>query len=83
MSRRARSGDTRGGDTRSDDGQVALLVLVYTLISLSFVAVAVDATAVHLARTQLLDAADAAASMPPARWTRARYMPLASPTTCR
>lgn len=56
MSRRARSGDTRG-----DDGQVALLVLVYTLISLSFVAVAVDATAVHLARTQLLDAADAAA----------------------
>ena len=46
---------------RSDDGQVTLLVLVYTLISLSFVAVAVDATAVHLARTQLLDAADSAA----------------------
>lgn len=44
-----------------EDGQVTLLVLVYTLISLSFVAVAVDATAVHLARTQLLDAADAAA----------------------
>lgn len=46
---------------RADDGQVALLVLVYTLISLSLVAVTVDATAVHLARTQLLDAADAAA----------------------
>ena len=46
---------------RDDDGQIALLVLVYTLIALSLVAVAVDATAVHLARTQLLDAADAAA----------------------
>jgi hypothetical protein len=44
-----------------DEGQIALLVLVYTLICLSFVAVAVNATAVHLARTQLLDAADAAA----------------------
>ncbi len=44
-----------------EDGSVSLLVLGYTLICLSFVAVAVDATAVHLARTQLLDAADAAA----------------------
>ena len=51
----------RGLQRRDDEGQIALLVLVYTLIVLSLVAVAVDATAVHLARTQLLDAADAAA----------------------
>jgi hypothetical protein len=40
---------------------VLLLVLVYTLVAFSLVTVAVDATAVHLARTQLLDAADGAA----------------------
>lgn len=44
-----------------DEGQISLLVLVYTLIAFCLVAVVVDATAVHLARTQLLDAADAAA----------------------
>ncbi|MBC7638970.1 MAG: hypothetical protein H7231_04205, partial [Rhodoferax sp.] len=48
----------RGGP---EDGQISLLILVYALIALSLVAVVVDATAVHLARTQLLDAADAAA----------------------
>jgi hypothetical protein len=47
-----------GGD---DDGQVMLLTLVYTLIAFSLIIVVVDATAVHLARTQLLDAADGAA----------------------
>jgi hypothetical protein len=44
-----------------DDGQVLLLTLVYTLIAFSLITVVVDATAVHLARTQLLDAADGAA----------------------
>jgi Putative Flp pilus-assembly TadE/G-like len=52
-SNRPRSGD--------EDGQILLLALGYTLIAFALVAVAVDATAVHLARTQLLDAADAAA----------------------
>lgn len=45
----------------NDDGQVLLLTLVYTLIAFSLIIVVVDATAVHLARTQLLDAADGAA----------------------
>jgi hypothetical protein len=45
----------------TDDGQVLLLTLVYTLIAFSLITVVVDATAVHLARTQLLDAADGAA----------------------
>jgi len=44
-----------------DDGQVLLLTLVYTLIAFSLITVVVDATAVHVARTQLLDAADGAA----------------------
>ena len=54
---------TRSPDDRSggDEGQIALMVLLYTLICLSLVAVAVNASAVHLARTQLLDTADAAA----------------------
>jgi len=44
-----------------DDGQISLLTLGYTIVALALVSVVTDATAVHLARTQLLDAADAAA----------------------
>lgn len=47
--------------SQREAGQISLLVLCYTLIAFAVVAVVVDATAVHLARTQLLDAADAAA----------------------
>ena len=47
--------------SEGDDGQVLLLTLVYTLIAFSLIIVVVDATAVHLARTQLLDAADGTA----------------------
>jgi uncharacterized membrane protein len=50
-----------GGRSADEDGQIMLLALGYTLVAFALVAVAVDATAVHLARTQLLDAADAAA----------------------
>src|SRR3954467_14729004 len=50
-----------GGRSADEDGQIMLLALGHTLVGLALVAVAVAATAVPLARTQLLDAADAAA----------------------
>jgi hypothetical protein len=49
------------GRLKDDDGQVLLLTLLFVVVAFSLVVVVVDATAVHLARTQLLDAADAAA----------------------
>jgi Putative Flp pilus-assembly TadE/G-like len=51
---------TRAG-LGSDDGQILVLILGYVLIAVSLVVMAVDVTAVYLARTQLLDASDATA----------------------
>ena len=49
-------------DGRADDGgQIMILVLGYVLLALVLVIVTVDVTALYLARTQLRDAADAAA----------------------
>jgi hypothetical protein len=42
-------------------GQISLLILGFTLVALMLVVGAVDVTAVQLARTRLLDAADGAA----------------------
>lgn len=46
---------------RRDEGSVLLLILGYTLIVFLLITVMVSATAVHLARTRLVDLADAAA----------------------
>ena len=57
MSRAARG----PGRRVDDDGQLVLLVLVYTLLALALVSVVVSATAVHLARHRLQAVADGAA----------------------
>ena len=46
---------------RDDDGQITILALGFALIAFVLVAVVADAAAVHLARTQLTDVAEAAA----------------------
>ncbi|MGL5857116.1 MAG: pilus assembly protein TadG-related protein [Angustibacter sp.] len=47
--------------TVGDDGQISILVIGYVVVCFGLIAVVVNATAVHLARTQLLDIADGAA----------------------
>ena len=51
----------RHDDGRHDDGQITLLALGYALIAFLVIAVVADVAAVHLARTQLTDVAEAAA----------------------
>jgi hypothetical protein len=46
---------------RSDDGQITLLIIGFTLIALMLIIGGVDVTAVQLARGRLFDAADGAA----------------------
>lgn len=52
---------TQRPDPRGEDGQVLLLILVYTLITVTLVTVVASASAVHLERKRLLALADAAA----------------------
>ncbi|MGN6300834.1 MAG: pilus assembly protein TadG-related protein [Angustibacter sp.] len=51
----------RSRTPRGDDGQITVLALGFALIAFVLVAVVADAAAVHLARTQLTDVAEAAA----------------------
>jgi hypothetical protein len=52
---------TSGRGRSEDDGQIMILILGYVMIAVLLVIVAVDTTALYLARTQLRDAADATA----------------------
>jgi uncharacterized membrane protein len=45
----------------ADDGQITVLAIGYALIAFALVAVVADVAAVHLARGQLTDVAEAAA----------------------
>ena len=58
-----RAGEQRLGYARDqrERGQISLLILGFTIIALMLIVGAVDVTAVQLARTRLLDAADSAA----------------------
>jgi len=57
------AGERRPGraDIQPEQGQISLLILGFTIIALMLIVGAVDVTAVQLARTRLLDAADGAA----------------------
>ncbi len=61
--RMRRAGGGRPGCARDqgERGQISLLILGFTVIALMLIVGAVDVTAVQLARTRLLDAADSAA----------------------
>jgi len=61
--RLSRIGGQRLGSVRHrrERGQISLLILGFTVIALMLIVGAVDVTAVQLARTRLLDAADSAA----------------------
>ena len=58
-----RGGEGLRGSPRDEGerGQISLLILGFTVIALMLIIGAVDVTAVQLARTRLLDAADSAA----------------------
>ena len=58
-----RVGERRAGAARDqrERGQISLLILGFTVIALMLIIGAVDVTAVELARTRMLDAADSAA----------------------
>jgi Putative Flp pilus-assembly TadE/G-like len=56
--RRLRYADARD---EGEGGQISLLIIGFTIIALMLIIGGVDVTAVHLARSRLLDAADAAA----------------------
>jgi hypothetical protein len=63
LSRVRRSAARRLGPApgQAEHGQISLLIIGFTIIALMLVVGAVDVTAVQLARTRLLDAADGAA----------------------